>query len=155
MIPLTTLLQVATPITRMLTFVLDTSFMPTHYENDWRAMAGGGRLGVCVHIWAYLIYLLWNLQQNEQQAKDWKMQQCLVLSWQRVISEEQMCWQLLGQHFGTSEVSRAPWWSVSTVWLSNAKASRDTGNHTQFSKAKGLSAEVNSTWISCVNTVWS
>lgn len=33
-IPLTTLLQVETPITRMLTFVLDTSFMSAHYEND-------------------------------------------------------------------------------------------------------------------------
>lgn len=89
--------------------------------------------------------------------KDWKIQQCLVLSWQRVISEEQMCWQLLGQHFGTSEVSRALWWSVSTVWLSNAKASRDTGNHTQFSKAKGRvqrsTAHGQAVWVLCEGNV--
>lgn len=120
---------------------------------------GGGWGRGCMHMCAFLIYSLWNLQQNETSSyKDWKIQQCLVLSWQRVISEEQMCWQLLGgggggQHFGTSKVSRAPWWSVSTVWLSNAKASGDTGNHTQFSKAKGRvqrsTAHGQAVWVLC------
>lgn len=107
-----------------------------------------------MHLCAYSNYSLWNLQQNETSSyKDWKIQQVLVMSWQRVISEEQMCWQLLGQHFGTSKVSRAPWWSVSTVWLSNAKASWDTGNHTQFSKAKGRvqrsTAQSQAVWVLC------
>lgn len=98
---------------------------------------GGEKGGACTFVHISSTHFEISNRMTHQAIKDWKIQRCLVLSWQRVISEEQMCWQLPGQHFGTSKVSRAPWWSVSTVWLSNAKASRDTGNHTQFSKAKG------------------
>lgn len=128
--------------------------MSAHCENDWKVVRCGLWEGLCMHLCAHFSYTLWNLQQNAtSRYKDRKIQQCLELSWQRVISEEQMCWQLPGQHFGTSKVSRAPWWSVSTVWPSNAKASRDTGNHTQFSKAKGWvqrsTAHEQAVWVLC------
>ena len=142
----------------MLTFVLDTSF---YVSSQWKRLKS---CEVCVmeegvmHICAYLKYFEISNRMKHQAIKVWKIQHCLMLcwvelSWQRVVSEEQLCWQLLGQHFGTSKVSRAPWWSVSTVWLSNAKASTDTGNHTQFSKAKGQvqrsTAHGQAVWVLC------
>lgn len=77
--------------------------------------------------------LAWNIKD----IKDRKIRQYLVLSWQRVSSEEQMCWPYWGGTLVRAKMSRALWWPTSTVWLPNAKASKDTGNHTQFSKAKG------------------
>lgn len=110
-----------------------------------------GRGGVHAHLCISRVLTLKSpIEWKIEVIKVWK---CLVSSWQRVSSEEQMCWQLLGQDFGTSKVSRALWWSVSTVWLSNAKASRDTGNHTQFSKAKGQkqrsTARGQAVWVLC------
>lgn len=138
-------------ITRMLTFVLDTSFMSAHNENQRCVVCFGW---ACMHVGAWFHYSVWNLQQNETSGyKDKKMRRCLELSWQKMLLEEQMCWQLLEQHFGTSEVSRAPWWSVSEFGEFDAKASRDTGNHTQFSKAKGRVqrsiAHGQAVWVVC------
>lgn len=50
-----------------------------------------GRVSACTFVHISVIRFEISNRMKHQAIKDWKIQQCLVLSWQRVISEEQMC----------------------------------------------------------------
>lgn len=121
----------------------------------WGGGGGGGGACTCVHF-SFIHFEISN-RMKHQAIRTGRYNS--VLCWAgRGWSQRNRCvdnyWGVGGgQHFGTSKVSRAPWWSVSTVWLSNAKASGDTGNHTQFSKAKGRvqrsTAHGQAVWVLC------
>lgn len=133
------------PILRMPTFVLDTLFMSARSYKKLKSLMLGDVAAFCMHLCAFQSFRLKSQQRETSSWKDEKLQESCIK-----LAEGDLGGTWGGQHFGTSRVSRAPWWS--TGRLSDAEASVHTGNRTA-SPSKESNVEVDSTWTSCESKV--